>query len=446
MAKKANLIKLNRSDFLMLFMNDVLPMNQVVTIRFTKQQGVEEVRNGMRYLLSIYPRLRSIIVPTMLSYRMLILDNDDKRLELLFNNAFHVMNNMSVDSDDFLRFRRALMNEPSLLESRLGIKFYYLPDDPRPSLIISMNHLTGDGLSQLFVVNSIIEYLNEKRSNPILLDNPSMKPALFEKNILRIPFQLIKSYVIFRRESRKNRKDKIISGSNAPADYFSTVNAYSQKFGFGIKPVLSKSKELGCSVTALVSTALAMSLFRRRPEESGDTVGIQMSFDLRPNFGEKRPVFGNYLRAATLKARRKYIDKPIEMMKDLQAQMEAAKNHIEKKEMLFSWMIEEMQKLVGRKNCVKFINALKRKKSLPITCQFTTLGNADIVNLHGEKCQICDYIPGTAHHCLFFGMGSIQGVILSFIGYPEAEYTLDEVKEIYNSIEDEIKKILELKP
>lgn len=446
MANNTNLVKLNRSDFLMLYMNDVLPMNQAVTMRFKTKHSVEDVRNGARYLLSIYPRLRSIIVPTLFSYRLQILDNDDKKVDVLFNDAFHVMRNMSVDSEEFPHYRRAIMNEPSLLDSRLGVKFYYLPDDDRPALLISMNHLTGDGISQIFVFNSIIEYLNDKRTNPVPLDNPSMKPALFENNVFKIPLQLVRSYFLQRKESKKNKKDKIIFGSNNPSEYFSPVNAYTMPFGFGIKTILSKTKELGCTVSAFMSTAMAMVFLKRHGEDKGDTVAIQMSFDLRPNFSGQRPVFGNYLTAATLRAHRKYMDKPLEMMKDLQAQMEAAKNRIEKKEILFSWMIQEMQKFLGRKNGARLIRMLKRKKTLRITCQFTTLGNGDFVNLHGEKCQICDYLPATAHHCLFFGMGSLDGVILSFIGYPEAEYTLDEVKEIYKSIKEEVRKLIELKP
>ncbi len=446
MDKKTKYVKLNRSDFLLLFSNDVVPMNQVVTMRFKTKQSVDEVRNAARYMLSMYPRLRGIIVPTLFSYRLQILDDHDPRMDIFFNDAFRVRRHLQFGTEEFDRYRHDVLNEPSLLENRLGIQFHFLPDDPNPDLIVSLNHVIGDGMSQMMVINSLLEYLNGKRPALLPLDNPSMKPVLLDKNPLKIPLQLLKSYILQRKDSKKNKEDKIIEMTKSPADFFTTVNAYNMPFRFGIKPIQSKAKELGFNVFILTSAALALSFLRHTSEDRGDTVGINASFDLRPYFGETRPVIGNYLRATMLRAHRKYFDKPLELMKDLQAQMDAYRIRLEKKEILFTWMMEELQKVAGRKMCAQFLRGAKRNKLFRVTCQFTTIGRLDFLNAHGENAQLCGYVPATAHFGLFLGMSPLDGVLQSFCGCQESDYTPDEIKAIYANFEDELQRLMDLKP
>jgi hypothetical protein len=446
MENKTQYVKLNRSDFLLLFSNDIVPMNAVMTLRFKTKQSVDEVRSAARYMLSMYPRLRGLIVPTLFCYRLQILDDQDPRVDILFNDAFRVKRNLEYGTEEFARYRRELMNEPSLLENRLGIKFHFLPDDPNPDLMVSLNHVIGDGMSQIMIINSLMEYLNGKRPALLPLDNPSMKPVVLEKNPLKIPLQLLKSYILQKKDSKKNKEDKIIELTKSPADFFNTVNAYNRPFSFGLKPIQLKAKELGFSVYILTSTALALSILRHTSEDRGNTVGITISFDMRPYFGETRPVIGNYLKATVLRARRKYFDKPLELMKDLQAQMEAYRMRLERKEILFPWMMEELQKVAGRKMCAQFVRGAKRSKLFRVTCQFTTLGKMDFLNAHGEKAQLCQLIPGTAHFNPFIGMGPLEGVLQSFCSYQESDYTPDDMKAIYVNFENELQRLMDLKP
>ncbi|PKN52689.1 MAG: hypothetical protein CVU55_05515 [Deltaproteobacteria bacterium HGW-Deltaproteobacteria-13] len=445
MPKDAKLLKLNRSDFLFLLTNDILPLNQAVTIRFKTTHSVAEIREAARYMLAMYPRLRSIIVPTLFSYRMMILDNGNSRVDALFNDAFQVKRNMAFGTEEFFQYRRGLVNEPCLLDNRLGIKFHYLPDDPNPALIIVLNHVTGDGMSQAFIIDSLMAYLNGKRPDFLHLDDSSMKPALFEKNYFKIPLQLLKSYRILRKESRKNKNDKIIEVSDTHTDYFGPINSYSQPFSVGIKPILSKAKELGCGVSIFMTTALALSILRNQGEDKGDTVGILSSFDMRPYFGDNRPVIGNYLRATMLRAHRKHFDHPKEMMKDLQEQMNVFRKHLENKEILFPWMIEELQKFIGRKNFARIIKGSKRKEIMRMTCHHSTVGSMDFLNAHGDKAHLCGYYTATAHHALFFGLSTLDGEIQSFFTYPEAEHTVDDIRKLYKDLDEEFLRLLELK-
>ena len=81
-----------------------------------------------------------------------------------------------------------------------------------------------------------------------------------------------------------------------------------------------------------------------------------------------------------------------------------------------------------------------------MTCHHSTIGSIDFLNAHGDKARLCGYFPATAHHGLFFGLTSLDGVIQSFFTYPEAEYTLDDIKKLYKNLDEEFLRLLELKP
>jgi hypothetical protein len=146
-----------------------------------------------------------------------------------------------------------------------------------------------------------------------------------------------------------------------------------------------------------------------------------------------------------LRAHRKHFDHPKEMMKDLQEQMNVFRKHLENKEILFPWMIEELQKFIGRKNFARIIKGSKRKEIMRMTCHHSTVGSMDFLNAHGDKAHLCGYYTATAHHALFFGLSTLDGEIQSFFTYPEAEHTVDDIRKLYKDLDEEFLRLLELK-
>ena len=117
MNKKDRLIRLNHHALILLSLEDVLPsMNQLITLRFKTKHSVDEIRDALRYLMTVYPKLRSVVEPTLFSYRIRIYDDHDENLEVLFKAAFRVRRNLAFGSEEFIEYRRALLNEPSALE------------------------------------------------------------------------------------------------------------------------------------------------------------------------------------------------------------------------------------------------------------------------------------------------------------------------------------------
>jgi hypothetical protein len=87
--------KLNYVDFIFLVWEDIVPsQSQLIPIRFTSTVDSHAIRNATRYLLSIYPRLRSIVEPGRFCHHLLIYRDDDPELEALFDRAFRVKHNL----------------------------------------------------------------------------------------------------------------------------------------------------------------------------------------------------------------------------------------------------------------------------------------------------------------------------------------------------------------
>ncbi len=447
MGKKKKLLKLNRSDFLFLAMNDVLKsMSQVITIRFKTKQHIEDVRNASRYMVSIYPRLRSVVEPTWFSYGIRILDDvdDKRRIDILFNDAFRVRRDIAYNSEEYIDYRRDLLNEAFSLEQGLPIKFRYLPDDAQPVLLISVNHVTCDGMAYIHLMNSLIAYLNGKKIPAIPVDNPSLKPVLLEKNYLKIPSQLYKSYKIFKNELQEIKNDRIIPASADSVDFLGSVGTHQKALSYDLKTILSKSRELGCSLTVFILAAISISFFRRSDENCGNVAGILLPFNLRPFFDENPPVFGNYVRATMIRSYRKHVNNPKQLFKEIQNQLIKFKTQTENKEIIFPWLIEEAHMLIGRKNYARAARILKKRGRLRLTCHNSNLGSMDGLNTHGTKCQVCEAISTAPSYSLVIGIASLDGHINTSISYPEADFTYEEIEDLFKSIEHEIGELFKL--
>ncbi len=443
MREKGKLLKLNRSDFLFLSGENVFAsMGQILTMRFKTKQTVEEIRNAVRYMISMYPRLRSVVEPTLFSYRIRILDDNSRRLAVLFNDAFRVRHNLIYGTKTYLEYKKALLNEPFSLEQGLPIKFWYLPDDSKPVLFISIHHLACDGMSYNHLMGSMLAYLNGKKPPLLPVDNPSVKPVLLKKPYYKVPLQIYESFKIYIEDLKRIKGDKIINPSIQPADYFGPVNFYQHVLSHDLKTMLSKSRELGCSLTVLILAVLATTLIRRCENNKENTAGILLPFDLRPFFDGKPPLFGNYIRTMMVRAHREGIYKPKQLLEEIKAQLNRFREQAQNKEIIFPWILEELQMLVGRKNFSRGIRAAKKRGLVPITCQYSNLGNLDGLNAHGEKAQVCEAFPTTPHGVLFFVLATIEGRVNINLTYPEAEFNHNEVESIIQSFEEELTTFL----
>jgi hypothetical protein len=142
MKTEKNHISPNPSDFVFWASEDVFPsMTMKVTLRFGERHDAADIRAGMRRLLSVFPRLRSRVVPGVLSSRIEILADNNANTDRLFDDAFSVRQGLTSDSDEYDEFRQEQLNRPFPLTDTLPIRMIYLPDSDTPVLMIFIHHM-----------------------------------------------------------------------------------------------------------------------------------------------------------------------------------------------------------------------------------------------------------------------------------------------------------------
>ncbi len=444
MNSKDDIVKLSQFDFFFLACESVMTaMTQVITVRFKTKHSDSEIRDAIRYMLSIYPRLRSIVEPTLFSYQIRILNDHDKKVDILFKDAFKVRKNMQHNTEEYIDYRRSLYNEPFSLEQGLPIKIRYIPDDPQPVLLLSIHHMTCDGIAWEHLVESLISYLNGKPPSVVPLDNPSIWPAIIEKPFYKIPLQIYRSYKLFQENKKKTKNDIVIQASAKPVDYFSPVNMYQQILSHDASTLLSKSKELGCSLTVLLLTTFSAVFSKGPGKDKGNVVSIQLAVNLRPYFEKKQPVFGNYLLTSSIRAPQNSCNNTKNLLEKINNQLQKIIDQLKNKDLILNLLIDKLLTLMGKKLFARGARYAKKSGQLPITAYFSNLGNLNRLNSHGTKAQVCEAIASIPHYGLFITVSGLDEGINVNISYPEAEFTQNDIKNIVTALEEELGTLIQ---
>lgn len=437
---------MNKHDFLMFALDDAITsLGQTFTLRLKERHGVKEIREAIRYMISIYPRLRSIVEPTLFSYQLKIFDDGDRQLNVLFNDAFRVRHGLKYNSPEYLEYRKNLMNEPFSLQQGLPIKIRYIPDDYQPVLLFSIHHMVCDGKSIFHLLNSMLSYMNGKKPPYVPLDNPSQLPALVQKPFYKIPGQILRSYTLLRHDLIKNKGQKIIPASSKPADFFGPANLNHYTLPYDVDTVKAKARKLGfLSINVFLLAALAIVLGKGPGKDRGDIIGIPFSIDLRPFFTGNPPVFGNFVSNFWFRIHKKYWNNPKEMLNEIRKQFHENIRRYKHKEMIVPMTMEKLNTFVGRKYFTMGARIALKKGLLPITCDFSTLGNLDQLNSHGPFAQLADFIVGFPQHGLFLFYITIDNTFYISFTYPEAEFSKVEIDTFFQSFSDTLGQLLEI--
>ncbi len=436
-------ISLNYADFIYMTMEDVnLAQGNLLILRFKEKHPVEDIREAMRNLITLYPRLRSLLEPTLFSYQLRILDDHDERIDLFFNNAFRVIPQVRYNSQEFLSARRNFYNEPFSLLQTIPLKVCYFPDDPTPVLMLSVHHVVGDGSACVHMTGSLMAYLNGKKPEPIPVDNPSLVPALMNYPWYKVPSQFYRSFQILMQDSKLAPKGRFIPATDKPVNFFGPVDIHADVLRQDLSLIRARAKELGVSITTVILTALTISLTRNR-NAPGDIAGIIVSVNLRPFFPGKKPIIGNFITGFMIKLPRAIWEDPLAMLNEVQSQMTHKLGRIENKQNMVSGLSAKMSTLIGKKNYARVIRMAKQVGILSKTGALANLGSVDSLNSYGTKAQICEFLGSGPSHGLFVSINTLENKVFVSYTYQEAEFTRDEVQSLMIRFEESLGGILD---
>ena len=439
-------VKLNLQEFFFLAMEGVFAsFGSVITLRFKEMHSSEEIREAMRYMVKIYPRLRSLVEPTLCSYRIRILEDNDEKLETLFHDAFKVKETLKYDSNGYLDYRNRLLNKPFALEESLPIRFRYIPESPRPVLLLSVHHLVGDAVAVHHLFSSLLLYLNGQRPESVPLENPGLLPAFLDRPYSVALMQIIRSFKIFLKEIRESGKKTTILASQRPATYYAPVHTYPHHLPFDLAIIKSASKAIGCTVTVFFLAAVTTAFARRKDFRGGEIVRINVGVNLRPYFNGQSPIFGNYSTVFAINIPRELEKNPLGLIEEIKGQLTRNTNQIKNKEICFHMLLQKLFTFAGRKNVARIMRMAKRKGLFRSTCAVATVGNIDFLNSYGAKAQVCEAIGIAPNFQLFIGQNSLDGKIFMEFSYSEAEFTLEEIKRFVQTLETSLGELLHLR-
>jgi len=447
MKNKTETIRLNLIDFLHLATNEVyLSHGNLLTVRFKEMHSIEEIRNALRYMLTIYPKMRSIVQPTFLSYKLMIISDDDPRLEILFNNAFRVIRGIQYDSPEFIDIRKFLYNEPFSIEQNIPVKFYYFPDDQNPLLLMSLHHVITDGSGWIHMIGSMMSYLNGKKPQTIPIDKPSLMPAIMGKQLSKIPRQLLNSYKFALSSSKEHKGETFIPASLHPKYFVGPLDLHHQSLKHGLNEIKYKTREFGCSLNTFMLTAIALTMSRGPGRNCGNTIGIGVPIDLRPYFPGTPPIFGNYLTGIEVRITRPNWDNPKAILNEINVQMSTFMSLIKQKEMIIPNLFLEIPIILGKKNYGRIIRSLIDKGITKRTCGVSNIGNIDHLNSYGTKAQVIDAISTAPSQAVLIVINSIGNVLNIKVSFQEAEFSRQEILILIRDLELAIEELLNLQP
>ena len=439
---------MNPSESVFFASEDIFPaMGMMVTLQFTTRHDIDEIRKGMRHMLAIFPRLRSLVVSNFFSYQIKILNNSDKQLDRLFDEAFTVHQDLKYNTAEYFEFRRELLNRPFSLQEKLPLHVSYIPDDDKPILLVSIHHMICDGISFHHIIDTFMSYLNGHTPTLFPIDNPSLWPAIIERPFYKIPLQLYRSFKLYQANISEKKKYSVIHSTSRPSSTFSMVNLHQHFLPFDVNTVKKKSRELGCSVTVLLLVALTLAFIRgHNGKRKGNTIGIYHSIDTRPFF-HVSPLIGNYALFSKINVHMEYWNNIENLIDEINKQLQRNVNRYRNKEMLFYYLIEILfPSFLGKIFLGYLIKKAKKNKLRMIngTCFISTGGSLDKLNSHGSHAQISEFVDSATINHLFVAITSLNGRISTNITYPEAEFTSDEIRGLTQSFDSTLGELLDL--
>ena len=445
MQANSQYIRLNKSEFLYLVVEDLAPsVSQMITLRLATVHSEQEIRSAFRHILDLYPKLRTIVEPTLFSQRLKVI-SDEVHTNALFDDAFKVKKGLPFDSQAFKEYQNEFLNESFTLQQALPIKVRFLPEEN--ILLLSVHHMTCDGVGWINMVSSLMAHLNNKKTKPMPIEDPSMVPGVFKKPYITAPVQVFKSWKIISAENKKTAQDKIISPVETPTDFIGSVSMKHRYLQNELADLKPKAKSMGYSLNIYFLTALARSFFDRYGEEHGDTVSIRLSYDLRTYFEKDAPVFGNYVTTSILRAYRKDMESPHRMMENLQSQLTTAIDRLKHKKLSYPWLLDKAFTLVGKKLYSLGVLAGKRKGTIPVpTIHFSTVGSLDFLNKAGEAAKVKDVIATVPTFGMFMTLCNIDGVFNVNLSYPSAEFSDNRMESFIEEFDQELGSLASMGP
>lgn len=405
-----DLIPLNRSEHMYWAAEGYFgPINQPYILRFDGPVDTELVRQTMRELATNFPRLRGVVEPTPLSYRLRILP-DGEEVDQLFADAFRVQQGVDASSREALEaFHNQFMNESISVERGMGWRARLIQHPTQPAMMFSVNHILGDGRSMVQMLCAIMARLSGEPMKLCKMDSPSMLPATMPHKWWQWPSTFLRAWRNSRADKQAASGLNIFTLTRRKATRCTTAAVSYHELPCPTDTMRGLAKAHGTTVNTLLTAVVANTFLALAKDDPKAAAALRISVDLRRYYPEgESPEFGNYVYSFTALGRRQATLKA--QIHSLETQVKDHLGRFERREYAPELLLLELLPLLGRNLYSHFIARSKAKGSLaPLSCHLTNLGNAEFINPKGAGIRLQELWPTTLSPAFLIVATSLNG-------------------------------------
>ena len=299
-----------------------------------------------------------------------------------------------IDVDDPLQFedwQRRAVNDPMPLEHGPAFRFRLVPHATSPGLLIGIHHLAADGMTHAFLVHNILRSLNGMNMEPIPVEAPSMIGAIQPEKWWQWPAQILKSRAHKVAEAKKLKEVNIVQLPTQLGQHYTATGVRHHEVALGSSELRKAAKKAGISVNTLVVAAHAHALLEDQAHDPKAAAVIRISVDLRrfyPKADKNGMLMGNHV-GAYLIIEQGAKKTAMQRVKDVDASLKEGLARFSRREMCWTYLLDELSPWLGRTLIGHVAWQMKRKQRFPkISVHVTTGGNVTILNVPGQPIHL----------------------------------------------------------
>jgi len=371
-------------------------MVQAYLLRFNQPVPEERMRRTLRELVTAYPKLRAALEPGLHRYHLRILP-EGPLIDQLFELAYKVDPHLNPDDPQALEaWHRERMHEVPPLERGLGLRAHFVPHAEQPVLCFGVPHIFGDGMTMLHLIKQILRGLNGQPLEPMALEAPSMIGSIAPLDWRHWPRQVLRSRRHKVEEARRLANLHIQQWPTQLGTHFSTTGLRHHEVPTPVAELRRTARELGVSLNTFLIAALAQTFLDQAPNDPKAAAVIRISVNLRKYYPESAGhghLWGNHVGAFLVIEQD--AGKPLrERVKSIDASIKEGQDRYARREMCWTYLLEEALPWLGRTLIGHIGVQLKRQGKFPkISCHATSLGDANHVNLPDATVRVVQLTP-----------------------------------------------------
>jgi len=441
---QGTLVPLNRTEHMFWAGEGYLgSITQPYLLRFDGPVDEALIRLALRELTSAYPRLRGVVVPTLLTYKLKLLP-DDRLIDQLLDDAFRVVQGVDASSrDELLAYQNALLNEHLSMERGLPWRARLIPHPTQPALIFSLHHIIGDGRSLIQMISAIVARLGGQPIKPSPLQSHSMIPAVVPVKWTQWPASIIAWWRNGRRDAQASKGQKVVTLATQQSVRFTTSQLHYHELPCSPAQLRAKAKQMGTTVNSLLTAMIANSFLARDAGNPQAVAAIRISYDLRRHFPkDTAPEIGNFVASFAVRARHQ--PSLADQIKSIETQVKDFMGRYERREYAVPQLLYELLPVIGRRlYSFMVLKAKAAGKLQDVSCHFSNLGSADFINLPDAKVRVTEFWPCTQPVATIIGVLSLGDKLYFPVIHQTDETAPQTVKDFLQALDRELLSLVQ---